>query len=267
VSLLAPVDVLPPGATARVVTDALRIRAAPSTTSDELATLTAGDVVYTTPGVAGSGARVPPHSAEGYEWYLVHHIPGIVDWPVLEGSEAEVIGWMAAGSGEERYVDLVPPECPDEPGLADLVAMTPYERVACLGDRTITVEGTFGCPYCDSAAHPGTFEPSWLALYLLEMNMLTPGWASYPPFPGAIVAVTDPEVPPFDPDARGRVLSVTGHFSDARSADCVIAPGEPGAEDASHDEAAEWYCRERFVVESWEVVGDDPGWAAAAPDG
>lgn len=263
----APLDILPPGATARVVADALRIRMAPSTTSDAVATVAEGDIVYTAAGVGGTQARVPPYSAEGYDWYYVHHVPGVSDWPLLEGHEAEVIGWMAAGSDAERYVELVPPECPADPQLADLVALTPYERVACLGDRTITLQGTYGCPYCDSLAYPGTFEPSWLALYLLEMNLLTPGWAAYPPFPGAVTVVTAPDVPPFSPEARGSVLRVTGHFSDARSSECVMAPGEPGAEDASHDEAAEWYCRERFVVESWEVVGDDPGWAAAASDG
>ena len=60
----------------------------------------------------------------------------------------------------------------------------------------------------------------------------------------------------------GSILRVTGHFNDARSVDCVVAPGDPGQERVANDLAAEWYCREQFVVDAWEVIGTDPDYPA-----
>jgi hypothetical protein len=71
-----------------------------------------------------------------------------------------------------------------------------------------------------------------------------------------------PELPQVAPEQAGSILRVTGHFNDARSVDCVVAPGEPGQERVANDLAAEWYCREQFVVDAWEVIGTDPDFPA-----
>ncbi len=100
------------------------------------------------------------------------------------------------------------------------------------------------------------------------MSIFVPSWESYPPFPGSITLVTPPEATSIGPDMRGRILRIQGHFNDPRSADCVIAWGEgaPAPPDGSPpDLAAEWYCREQFVVTAWEAIGTDPSFEPLVP--
>ena len=59
---------------------------------------------------------------------------------------------------------------------------------------------------------------------------------------------------PEHPEA-GSIVRVTGHFDDARSSECVVAPGEPTQ--AVHPSVQELYCRAQFVVDSIEVIGFD----------
>jgi hypothetical protein len=224
----------------------------------------AGDLLYIT---GSSNPVLPPIGRDGFDWYAVWFVPGYAGWP-LEPTDrdGQVSGWVAATSGTESFVELLDPQCPGNvTDLVDVVAMTPYERVACLGDRTLTLEGTYGCPFCDSLAYPYTTEPTWLAGWPLNLDILVPSWAEYPPFPGSIVITTPPEVAPLDPEQRGSLLRVTGHFTDPRSTECSIIPEPVAGDEAPHPEAVEWYCRERFVVESWEAIGTDPAFEALIP--
>lgn len=260
-----PTDVLPLHAMIRATADGLRVRMLPFTSSDVVGTVNAGDILYIT---GAANPQLAPTHDDGYEWYPVEYAPGYAGWPARPTQEDLVIGAVAARSGSEWFVELVEPRCPDAPpaDLADLVALTGYERVACFGDETLTVEGTFGCPFCDSLAHSYATEPQWLAEWTIHLDMLVPSWSGYPPFPGSIVLATPPDVPPLEPDDRGSILRVTGHFNDERSTTCTITPGpELGDIAAVSAEAAQWYCRERFVVESWEVIGTDPAFEGLIP--
>lgn len=266
VAVAPPTRVFPPGALIRATADGLRLRAGPSATWDTVGTVNEGDVLYVT---QSGDPRLAPLDADGYEWYPVAHAPGYTDWPTEPPVEERIVGFVAARSETEQFVEMVPADCPADPtgtrGVADVVALTPYERVICLGDQTLTLEGTFGCPFCDSLAHPYRMEPGWLAAWALHLNILVPTWSTYPPFPGSIVLTTPPGVRAFEPADGGSIVRVTGHFNDESATTCTITPGPEASPEPVSDEAAEWYCRERFVVETWEVIGTDPAFDALVP--
>ncbi len=261
-----PTDVLPLQSVIRVTADGLRLREEPSVTSGIAGSVDAGDLLYVT---GAADPRLPPRQADGYDWYAVHHAPGYTDWPTEPPREELISAYVAARSDAEWFVELVPPTCPTGAAgvldIDDLVALSAYERVACLGATSLTVEGTFGCPYCDARGHPYRAEPAWLAGWSLEISFLVPGWSTFPPFPGSIVLATTPGVPPLEPSHRGSIVRVTGHFNDDSAIACTITPGPEAGTEPVHEEAVQWYCRERFVVESWEVIGTDPAFEALVP--
>ena len=266
VAVEPPTDVFPIGALVRATADGLRLRDGPSVTRDIAGTVNEGDLLYVTQ--TGS-PDLAPRQADGYEWYPIAHAPGYTNWPIEPPVEDRIVGYVAARSDTEQFVELVPATCPADPpetlGVADLVALTPYERVVCLGSQTLTVEGTFGCPYCDSLGHPYRMEPAWLAAWQLHLNILVPSWSTYPPFPGSIVLATPPDIRAFEPADRGAIVRVTGHFNDERATACTITPGPEAGTEPVQEEAAQWYCRERFVVESWEIIGADPAFEGLIP--
>jgi hypothetical protein len=213
-----PGNILPVGSVIRVISDALRVRSGPSLNTAVVHRLAEDDLLYIP---EATGADLPPRLADGYEWYPIMHAAGYAGWPFDPPSAEVIFGYIATGTETESYVELIKPDCSGEVSdLEGVVALTLYERVACLGDRTLTLEGTFGCPFCDSLAYPIRMEPSWLAELTLNLSILVPSWSRYPPWPGSMVVATPPGVPPISVDRRGKVLRVTGHFNDPRSADC-----------------------------------------------
>ena len=138
-----------------VVVDALQIRAEPGLNATVHATARAGEEFLVIDG---------PEVVDGLDWYRLFLIP-------------DAVTWAAAGSGADRYLELVQPDCPEaDPDLAAVVLMTPWERLACFGDRSLTFEGTFGCHGCGGMA-VGNFEPAWLA-YPMNFDWLFPDYAS-----------------------------------------------------------------------------------------
>ena len=257
-----PQNVLPPGGLVAVRVDGLRIRQQPSAASESVATIRRGEILYLDDGHAGPGKTIPPVRAEGFDWYQVMFAAGHRDWPIMPARDDIVHGWVARGPASTPFIDLAAPRCPEGIELADLVTVTAYERVACLGGQQLSIVGTFGCPACDSLSYSGVWEPRWLAGYFTIQHMFALSWESYaatskwPPF---IILAWPPEQPrPPEDDLRGNVLRVTGHLSDARAADCTIASEVDGEQVVSDPEASEWYCRTLFVVEEWEIVGTDP---------
>jgi hypothetical protein len=238
----APTDVLPPDSLAIVTGDGLRVRETPGLSGRVVITVGAGEVLWT---VRGSAAEV-----DGIRWYLVYFAAGFRDWPTYpEGTQ---FGWVAAGVGDQRYLELLPPRCPvAEPDLLALTKLTGWERLACLGDRPLAVTGTWGCPYCDGTTG-GTYEPAWLAnplnfaLLSVKSGVGNPLGLRIPPDSGLQF-----------PTVGGSILRVGGHFNDPAATTCVISwIGYTEAESLSG--TAELYCREQFVVDSYEVVGTDP---------
>ena len=249
--LAAPADIIPVGSRAEVLADGLRVREFAGAEAKVVVRLAAGDVVY----VLGTGGpTVPPTLADGYAWYPVQFIDGYADWPVAPPAETATFGFVAGHSeAGERFLAVLDPRCPPVLDIDALTQMTDWERAACARDQQLTLEGTFGCGVCDALAQPGTFEPGWLAHYLSVMMPLSPVGHVQEFGVNPIVLAVRPETERIDPELRGSILRVVGHFNDPQASDCVV-----GVEaDFSNDTAAEWYCRERFAVDAWEVIGTD----------
>jgi hypothetical protein len=230
----APPGVLPPGSFAVVTGDGLRLRETPTPEGRVITTLRADD-------------RLEVHigrwtSSDGTEWYQV----------ALDGNNQ---GWAAAEAGDKRFLALETPTCPTgEPDLADITALSGWERLACFGDRSITVEGTWGCSGC-GGTNVGTLEPRWLAG--LSFALLWVDWGPEWGIGNSLVLRFSPESQLDDSPAQGSILRVTGHFNDPVATTCVIR-GVGYLESDAPAETAELYCREGFVVEGYEVIGNDP---------
>ena len=220
----------------------------PSTDAEEVTTLGADELV-----VLGYSYIYPdfgPVEAGDTIWYPVGSL-GITELPAPGGEpfEALHVGWMAIGDGTDAFVELVAPRCTDdEPTLELLQSLTDWERLACYGDRSITIEGTYGCGGCGGLS-PGTFEPEWLASPLNFDLMSVDAQERIGPF-----AMRFSPDGPERPEAAS-ILRVTGHFDDPAAVGCIVAPGEPPV--AIDGVVAELYCREQFVVDSYEVTGVD----------
>jgi hypothetical protein len=246
----APGDLLPPYSVARVTGDGLRLRVEPSTDGELVATLAAGELL----GVAWGEYADPqsPVTADGFTWYEVIRLADLRQPPA--GSYFELIeqgeptGWVAAAGGGSRFLELVPGRCVagDDPDLEVLDAWTPWERLSCLGDRTVTFEGVYGCGGCGGIA-PGVWEPAWLA------SPLNFDFVSVDPIERiGPMSLRFPPAGPQRPEA-GAIIRVTGHFDDPVAAGCQRAPGDPP--EPQDARMAKLYCRMGFVVESYEVIG------------
>lgn len=228
----APAGILPMWALVDVVVDNLQLRAAPGLTAAVTGTAQAGQrfqvVAYD---------QVGPIVEDGLDWYRL-------------ATAGDAVLWAASGSDAGPFLELVPPNCPETPvDLLALGRMTDWERLACFGDRPLTVEGTV-TP--GGGAARGTFEPRWLAF----------------PAPGTVLVTDYPEqagslglrVPPdsqLDTLVLWTIVRVTGHFNDSRSAGCSMTRFD-GAQDVPIDpRAAQVVCRERFVVDAFEVIGTE----------
>ena len=244
----APEGVLPPGSVARVTVDGLRVRMEPSTDADEVITLGRGDLVVL--GFSSLNASFGPIESNGFSWYPVNSL-GVTELPEPGGEllESQDFGWLAVGDGTDAFVKLVAPRCTDaEPTLELIQSLTEWERLSCYGNQSITIEGTYGCGGC-GGLYPGTFEPAWLSHPLDFALMSVDASERIGPFAMRFA----PEGPEF-PEAAS-ILRVTGHFDDPAAAGCVVAPLD--APDGIDEPVAELYCREQFVVESYEVTGVD----------
>ena len=223
------------------------MRETPSTDAP-FTSLSAG--TYLSVGFSGYIADWGPVEADGLTWYPVRPFTAdtLPDVPAPIQDAEEEFGWVAAADDNQPLIELVDPRCTDaEPTLEVLQSLEPWERLACYGNETLTIEGTFGCGGC-GGLFPGTFEPEWLA---------APG--------GFDLLSVDPQgrigpfVVYFPPDVErlsgGEIVRLTGHFDDPAATECVVAPGDPPA--GIDERTAVLYCRERFVLEAVEILGTD----------
>jgi hypothetical protein len=254
--LPGPDDVLPVASRVQVLADGLRLREFPRLDGAVLTRIAAGEVVYV---VDTGGTQLPPTFDDGYAWYPVQFIPGYADWPADPPTDTAAFGYVAGHSTEgELLVELMEPRCPSSADIESLTRITAWERASCMGDQQLTLEGTYGCGVCDSLVYEGTWEPEWLASYLNPMSPLSPVGQVQELGVEPIVLAFPPAVGKPDSGMSGSMMRMIGHFNDRLSADCVVGD-ESGL---SEDSAAEWYCRERFVVDQWEVTGADPDYPA-----
>jgi len=156
---------------------------------------------------------------------------------------------MATGTEDTPFLIPVGARCPAVRDLLNVGNMLGSEQVACLGSESLTLEGVYGCEGCGGAV-AGTFEPEWLASPL-ESGFLSTSLVD----PAAALSLHFAPAGPEPPAQRTRIR-VRGHFSDDRSTTCRISElGEGDAPVPVSNAAAEQWCRTKFVVESYEVIG------------
>ncbi len=233
-----PDGILPPNSIVRVVVDTLQLRTEPGLGAPVEGTALKGDQ-FSVAGWSG------PVRRDGLDWYRLG--------PATVG---DLDAWAAAGSGADSYLEVVRPECPVvDPDLSMLISMGSWDRLACFDDRSLTLEGTFGCGVCDGV-YPGEFTPAWLA-HPIAGNFL---WAEFQAEAGPLVIHVPPdsgvEIPTF-----GSIVRAFGHFSDPVSTSCSISTFDGEGPITVDPRTAELYCRERFVIDALEVIGTDPSYS------
>lgn len=250
--------VIPPGSAVAVAVAELNVREQPTTSSKRLVTLKRGDVLIVSPAQMFVGWG--PITADGYSWYPVIQ-PGLgatawtlaplPTYPIDRGDTAVVTGWVATAKGAASYVTAVAPRCPSTVNLVNVSAMLPAEHIACF-DEPFVLEGTYGCGGCGGAT-TGLYEPPWLA------SPMQYGFLSVDP-----AKQIGPLAVSFEPDklpelAGGSIVRMTVHVNDPLSETCVMAELDDAEKmvPIPHDSAV-YYCRERIVVDSYEVLGTDP---------
>jgi hypothetical protein len=253
----APDGVFPPGGVVRVTADALRVRDDPLLRSDELMVLHRGDLLVVGP-TYGFGA-FGPATADGYVWVPVG-VLGLDELPEPGGAPMEFVerGYVAVGDGDSEWLELLDARCTDdEPTLQHLSSLTEWERLACYGDRQITFEGVLGCPGCGGLL-PARFTPEWLASPSYNDPISVE--------PQEVIGPMDLHWAPDGPERPNTggvapILRVTGHFDDPAADSCSIvfmSGPASGLEESEVDPSvSKLYCRTNFVVDSYEVIGED----------
>lgn len=237
-----------------VSVDRLNKRRLPSTGSKILGVVEKGDFLR----VVDYG----PFVNDGYRWYAAKFVAKAGEPPVRgvdHDEEPQDAFWVAVGKDATEYVKQLRPRCPETIELNSLSWMLGAELLACFGSNSIELAGTFGCGGC-GGARVGTYEPSWLAFPLISKDNLS----AYPiGNAGGSIFIRFPpggsEEPP-----PGSVIRVRGHYDDPAAESCsmsVVDPMHPSGETLVPIPAAAAHllCAQQFVVESFEVLGTDPG--------
>jgi hypothetical protein len=254
----ATFDRLAPGAAVEVAVKDLSLRRLPTTSSKRLAVLDRGDILIVSPG-GGVFAGWGPVVANGYHWYPVirpqvystdRGLPALPQLPFTEGPF--VSGWVAAGDSSRAYLVPLPPRCADPRDLTNVSGMLDAERLACFEPGPFVLEGTYGCGGCGGVTI-GTFKPDWLA-NPFEANFLT---VDVTTGLGPVSLHFRPVGP--EPPAAGSIIRVTVHIDDERSSRCEMTGIDSNGASVRIDaRTAVLWCRERLVVDSYEVIGTDP---------
>ena len=210
--------------------------------------MAAGDVAYVTDSIAAG-----PVAADGYEWYEVEYAGGRDIWPWQDVPSANLqIGWMAAGTEAQRFVVLEAVQCSSDPVTLESLAfeITAWERLVCLANAAFTIEGTYGCETCADGVTQGA-NPTWLA----DAAHHAPISGFYELYPFARMAVSPGVAPPENRD----IVRATVHVNDGDAETCTYTPDQDGSlPTTDFDPAAvEIFCRERLVLESFEVTGHE----------
>jgi hypothetical protein len=244
------------GTAVRIRATELNVRQEPSTSAKRLDTFRAGQVI-----VVGG---IPPVDADGYTWYFgtgpFGDGKGSLE-PLPHPAESGLdptYGWFAARKGAVLYVEPAKARCPTVVDLENLGSMTPAERLACFGGRTIEFEGAYGCPGCIPEVF-GRYEPGWLASPN-EVNLVSMIGTD---LGGHGLNLRIPPALDGRPE-NGAIIRVRGHFDDPNAADCTISlvPWNSTAmvPHVVPGSIARLWCRQMFAVESYEVTGIDPSY-------
>lgn len=177
----------------------------------------------------------------------------------------DLYAWLpVAADGRPVLAPDAQRTCPDEMTLESIAELTPFERVACAGDRELTLDVRVGfqvdyVSYRVDPAFLGGYEgdgPAYSVSPMVDKLVLFPSPTTTPTFDVVVAPGTEP--PPIDFDVR-----LTGSFAHPAAATCrrtvqrlpIQPPPPAGAglpEEAPPDSAA--WCRTRFVVTGWDVL-------------
>lgn len=222
--------VLPPFSLVRTLTD-LPLHREHDPDAPIEATIPAGEIV-----MVQIAESFGPVTVAGDTWYPVAWSPGYNEWPA--GPAAGFAGWIAVAHDGASAVAVVDPRCPEgEPTVASLQGMLGWERLACLGEREITLKGS----WLEGAGGivPFTVEPAWLQS---DERAIADAAAQV-----TFVVAPDADVPATIP--AGAIVTIVGHHDDPAGRTCSI-----DLEGAVAQEPAHLFCREIFVVTSIRLV-------------
>jgi hypothetical protein len=244
-----------PDTIAQVTVNELNLRAEPATSAKSFGHLSVGDRVFVLQG---------PEQAEGYGWYRVAIVDaamfaGTVEATCADKCLAARVGWVA-GITDRQEAWLVPAQltCPPDPGLVTFAELEPLERLACYGDRTLTLEGVVWQPCCGWVG-PFLYEPDWLSWPSYGVYLQPVGEALHS---GGMGIRLDTSAG-FKWPAYADIIRVTGHVDDPAASSCTIKVEEWAAQqdpnlavDPEQLAYAPIGCRTEFVVDSMEVLGN-----------
>ena len=255
---IGTLDVFPPGAAVQVSVAELNLRTKASTSAKRVQILQRGAVLLISP-LDNVSFGYGPVKKNGYTWYPVivtkyknGTLPALPTEPYDVSAGEPTWGWVAADDGEHQYLSALAPRCASTVDLPSVQGMLPAERLACFGEPFV-LQGTYGCSGCGGAV-AGTFKPSWIASPLSYGFLSVNAAERLGP-----LALRFPPAGPAEP-AAGKIIRVTVHVDDPRATKCVMAePDDAGVMRAIDARTAVLECREQLVVESFEVLGTDPG--------
>jgi hypothetical protein len=247
-----------PGEAIKVSVAELNIRAGPCTAAKKFAPLKKGKLMIV------SSQPFGPVKADGYAWYQVldppntpnDQLPALPERWFPDGTDTS-FGWIAVADASTAFVKPVAARCPTTVDLENVQAMLPAEWLACFS-APIVLQGTFGCGGCGGESNLIS-EPRWLA-GPFEFDQLHIRWGDE--FQSVSVPIHfGPDGPASPTD--GSIIRVTVHLDDPAAQTCRFEwPTDDSSFIVPKEYAISW-CRERFVVDSYEVIGTDPKYEGA----
>jgi hypothetical protein len=182
-------------------------------------------------------------------WVRVWVEPSAEVWP------GDFYAWLPANRPGRTFLNPVEPvACPREATIGTLAPLVQQDRLRCAGGVELTIDARTG-PL--TAAPLYDVDPPWYGRNQDRgITLFDPGPARFGPdattHPATAGSWIDARVPPTVaalPEAF--FLRVTGHFDDPGAAGCrrtgIGAPAEAAAD------SVQW-CREQFVVSSWQPL-------------
>lgn len=197
-----------------------------------------------------------PRAGPGGPWVRVWVQTSTEAWP------SDFYAWLPTTErGRETLRAIEPIRCPTEATIQTLAPLVQQDRLRCAGATTVTIDARSGqlgmVPLYD-------VDPAWYGINAGPPTtaLFDPGPARFGPdattSPQANRGWIEPRVPPdVPPLPLGLYLRVTGQFDDPSAAGCRRAvanaiPGQGPPVEAVADSVA--WCREQFVVHSWQAL-------------
>ena len=223
-------------------------------------------------------------SGRDASWLRAWVVPSSTIWP------GDFVAWFPSTIRGRKVVEVEPAvRCPDVATITTLAPLLPIHRLACAGDRSLTLDARSWLAV-DAPSYDA--DPAWFGTSVdpaSSVALFDPGptlfGSAARTSPEAAGAWIDARVPPdLPPLPAGVYLRVSGRFDDPAAADCrrrrLNAGATVGLPNEAVAESVLW-CRSQFVVTRWHaLLGSEgrpidpadpqlhrPGTAEAAPLG